>query len=190
MSKDHIPISGRKLVADFQSALISRATSEAAQYEAKRSESELLGQLASNGPYLNPVNLSETEGDQVARASLDAHIKKVQAEQLKTLSSKQLQSTVMEDTLAYKGKKVRITALAKDFRPFDILWFNSQHGYRSNEFKKSSLEGTIEELELDKNMLIIKPKFIRRLVTSDLKNFIVYVINPSTLEPAVEILLI
>lgn len=190
MSKDEeIAITGRQLVADYQSIMISLATSQIAQHEAERSEQELLQNLASSvsGNYLNPNNMTEAVGDNVARASLDSHIKKVQADQIKSLSAAQLKSIVAEDKKSYIGKKVRITAIDKEYQPFDSLWFDPQKGYRNYEFKKKVIEGTIEELMLEKNILFIKPKFIRRLFVSDLKNFMVYVINPSNAEPAVEI---
>ncbi len=192
MALENIPISGAQLVEDFKSAIIVRVTAEVATQEAARSENELLSNLAasSGGGYLNPANMSESAGDMAARASLDAHIKKIQAEQIKSLSELKTQEILSEDKKSYIGRKVRITSLDNNFQPFDILWFDNKHGYRSNPFKKKSIEGTIEDIWIEKNALLIKPKLLRRLASSDLKNFIAYVINPATLEPAVEIALI
>lgn len=191
-SDENIEVSGRQLVADFQSALLSITTKEVAQYEAHRSEAELLQSLgaSSHGNYLNPSNLDSQTESNAARASLDAHIKKVQAEQIKSLSENQIQTTINDDNKAYKGKKVRITLIDKTYQPFETLWFDNQRGYRNFIFKKNSVEGSIEELMFEKNAMLIKPKMLRRLVSNDLKYFIVYVINPDTGEPAVDITLI
>lgn len=192
MTDNDIPISGQQLVADFQSTMLALATSDAAQHEAIRSEQELLSSLAatSEGNYLNPNNFGNISSDSVAKASLDTHIKKVQAEQIKSLSASQYKATVEDDNKAYIGKKVRITSLSKEYEPFESMWFDSRTGYKSYEFKKNSIEGSIEELLFDKNAVLIKPKMMRRLFVSDMKFFIVYVINPTTLEPAVDIKLI
>lgn len=192
MDNNDIPISGQQLVADFQSTMLALATSDAAQREAIRSEQELLSNLAasSGGNYLNPNNVGSISNDAVAKASLDTHIKKVQAEQIKSLSASQYKATVEDDNKAYIGKKIRITSLSKDYKPFESMWFDPKTGYKSYEFNKNSIEGSIEELLFDKNALLIKPKMMRRLFVNDMKFFIVYVINPSTLEPAVDIKLV
>lgn len=189
IKKNNSTVTGQQLVADYQSALISIATSNAADFEAKRSESELLDNLnsMSNGNYLNPVNIDQNFGENVARASLDTHIKKIQAEQIKTMSNTQLIETLSNDEKDFKGKRVKILSLNKDFQPFEALWFNDQTGYNPSIYKKKAIEGKIEELLIEKNALIIKPKILSRILVNDLKFFIVYVINPNTLEPAVSI---
>lgn len=182
-------ISGQQLVADFQSVLLSRATADAALMEAERSETELMQQLnaASRGTLLNPSNLQDVGSDYVVRASLDAHIKKVQAEQLQTMTNAQISQLIMEDQLAYRGKRVRITVLDAGFEPFDAVWFDQRAGYRTSTFRKRAIEGRIEELGFEKNLLIIKPKRLMQLINNNLQCYVAYIINPDTLRPAVEI---
>jgi len=169
--------------------MVTLATAQAAVHEAKRSEEAVLKQLseASRGSYLNPSSFTESQGDSAAHASLDAHIKKVQAEQLRSMSSAQINAVVTEDHKLYVGRKVRITSLDKGFQPFDGVWFDAQNGVRYNTLKKSTIEGRIENVDLQKNMLIIQPKRAARLLNSSLRQYVIYVINPQTLVPAVEI---
>lgn len=180
---------GQRLVADYQSVLLTVATAEAAAHEAERSETELMQQLAgaSRGMYLNPVALNDATGDYMVRASLDAHIKKVQAEQLQSMSVTQVSSVIAEDKTGYVGRRVRITSLDEGFQPFDAVWFDQRTGYRTSPFKKRSIEGVIEEIELEKNLLVIKPKRLLRVINNNLQYYLIYPINPQTIRPSVEI---
>ncbi len=189
MEKPEIKISGQKLVADYQSVMIDLATSEAASYEAERSESEMLSKLSTSsaGGYLNPSNINQSIGENIARVSLDTHVKKVQAEQIKSISTAQVQEILAEDKKVYLGKKVHITSLDRSYSPFESLWFDPQNGYRTYDFKKPSISGKIEEILIEKNALVLKPNFMRRIFVSDLKFFVAYIINPTTLEPTVSI---
>ncbi len=184
-----IPVSGQQLVADFQSVLLSRATAEAALFEAERSETQLMQQLseASRGSLLNPSNLQAMGSEYVVKASLDAHIKKVQAEQLQSMTDAQVSQLILEDQLAYRGKRVRITALETSFQPFDAIWFDQRSGYRTSTFKKRAIEGKIDEIGFEKNLIIIKPKRLMQLINSNLQFYVAYIINPDTLKPTVEI---
>lgn len=184
--------SGQQLIADFQSVLLSRATAEAATMEAERTESQLMQQLtdASRGVFLNPNSLQEVGSGYVVHASLDAHVKKVQAEQLQSMTQMQIAQLIADDQTRYTSKKVRVTSNDSDFQPFDALWFDQQTGYRSSPYKKHAIEGYIEEISFDKNMLVIKPKHLMRLINNSLQFYLVYVINPATFKPAVEISLL
>jgi hypothetical protein len=82
---------------------------------------------------------------------------------------------------------VRISSSQTGFDPFDGVWFDQKYGYRSNTYKKRVIEGHIEEIAFEKNLLIIKPKRLMRLINTSLQYYVVYVIDPQTLKPAVEI---
>lgn len=180
---------GQQLVADFQSVILSLATAQVAAREAKHSEEAVLQQLSdvSRGLYLNPSALSEVDGNMAAHASLDAHVKKVQAEQLESMSMSQMYSTMAEDRDLYVGRKIRVTNLDKSYKPFDGVWHDSRTGIRSNALKKVALEGTIEQINFEKNMLVLQPKRTATLFNQSLRKYLVYVINPDTLMPAVTI---
>jgi hypothetical protein len=186
------PYSGKQLVADFQTAFVSIATTEAAQYEAERSENDLMDYFASlqNGTYLNPSVITNSSGFGVAKASVDAHIKKVQAQQLMSMNAQQLQSLIEQDKSNYRGRKVRVTVTSSVYTPITSVWFDARNGYRHNQTKKQVVAGTIREVLLDKNMLVLQPTRGSRLLNSGLQNYAIYIIDPETFAPMVEIALL
>jgi hypothetical protein len=182
-------ITGELLIADFQSALAALATAEYAQGQAQHTENAVVSELqaVSGQVYLNPGSINPIRQNDIGRASLNAHVMKVQAAQLRQLSQDQLAVMQTQVSGDYVGSKVRVTALGGAESPFDAVWFNDQTGYRSNEFKKPAITGTITEVNLAKNLLILKPKLLPRLINREFTAYFVYVIDPSNLQPAVTI---
>lgn len=189
MAKNDPKLSGQQLVADFQTAYIAIATSEVAHSEAAKSEDNLLQQLAywSRGGYLNPGSIEAGQQPDVSRASLDAHIKKLQATQVDEMKVAHIETLVQNDGPLYRGKKVQIDVIAASESPIDILWFSAQTGYRSNASKKQRVSGTIQEIIMDKGILLVKPARLQRALNKELMAYVVYVINPNTAEPMVSI---
>ncbi|TAH33449.1 hypothetical protein EYC59_04945 [Candidatus Saccharibacteria bacterium] len=181
------PVSGQLLVAHFQTAFIALVTAIAAKSEAERSENNLVGQLRymSGGAFLSPGQLNPDFQTDVTRSSLDAHIKKVQAEQLDVASSQQVEALLEQDKHDYVGRRVRVDVINPNETPIDSVWFNQHHGYRHNNTKRKLANGTIREVRLDENVLLIQPPFTTRLLYRELKYYAVYIINPETLEPMV-----
>jgi hypothetical protein len=188
-SKNDKQISGELLVADFQSAFAALATAEYAVGEAERSENNVVSELSSLGghSYLNPGSISSVRQNYIGMASLNAHVMKVQAAQLQQMSREQLAALQAQVSDDYVGRKVRVTAFPGNESPFDAVWFNDQTGYRSNIYKKSAIVGTVSEVGLAKNLLILKPKLFPRMLNRELSAYFVYVVDPSNLEPAVNI---
>lgn len=182
-------LSGQLLVSDFQTALVSVATMEAATFEAKRSENELMDYLSSvsTGSILNPSNLNADPSDNLTRASLDAHVKKVQASQMQSMGAVQLEQLSVADRSAYTGRKIRVNLLRKDRDAIESIWFDKHKGYFKGIVKRGKVTGVIESVHLDKNALILKPSFGMRLINPALQNYIVYVVDPVDLSPAVQI---
>lgn len=192
MAKNNPRLSGQQLVADFQTAYIAIATSQIAQSEATKSEDNLLQQLSywSRGGFLNPGTIETGQQPDVSRASLDAHIKKLQASQVDQMKIAQIQTLIDNDNPLYKGKKVRVDVLPGSEAPIDVLWFNPQTGYRSNTVKKQRITGAIQEIMFEKGILLLKPARLQRTLNKDLAAYVVYVINPDTAEPMVNITLL
>jgi hypothetical protein len=184
---DSDSLSGLALLADFQSAFMSAATIEAAHFEAERSENELLSHLTtvSGNTYLNPGNLETNEQSAIARASLDAHIKKIQARQLGNMSADHLQQQLVLDRELYKGKRIRVTILKKNSGAVESVWLDRQTGYRQSAVKYGKVSGIIEEVLLDRNMLVLKTTIRTRLLASSLRYYVIYPIDPANLMPAV-----
>jgi hypothetical protein len=181
-------VEGQQLLADFQTAFVAMATADAAKFEAARSEDEVLSHLTlgADGSYLNPTLLSDTNQFDYKRASLDAHIKKIQAEQVSQLSQQQIAELIDNTSKRFLRKKVRITVQNPDQQPVEAVWFDQKFGQRSNIVRnKKTIVGTIESVLLEKNALVLKPVWLSRLLMPSLKFYIVYVIHPETLKPMV-----
>lgn len=185
-------VSGQLLLADFQSAFVGLATAQLALDEAHRSEEAIVSELHSltGQTYLNPGGISPMRQNDIGRASVSAHVMKVQADQLQQMSQQQLIALQDEVASNYIGKKVLITPLEASQSPFDTVWFNQHSGYRSNQNTKKQIKGTIAEVALDKNLLVVKPTLFPRMINSELNAYFVYVIDPLTAQPAVEITLL
>ncbi|MBC7581386.1 hypothetical protein H7097_00780, partial [Aeromicrobium sp.] len=169
------PVQGQQLVNNFQTALISLDTSQAAQFEAERSENALVEHLRtiSSGSYLQPVALDDGSQDAVTRASLDAHIKKVQAEQINQLNTEQLanlQAVVLAD---FRRRKVRITVVNAKLKPIESIWYDQNTGYRNSINSRKTVVGVIDEILLDRNALVIKPVGLTRFINKSLTSFVV-----------------
>lgn len=180
----------QELVADFQNALVARATRQAAHDEANHSENELLQHLraVSSGGYLQPGAMAADVQADVTRGSLDAHFKKVQAEQLDSLSSEQLAVMQAAADTAYIGRRV-VATQPKGGDAIEAIWADERQGYRTSPYRRPTVTGTIEAVWLDRNVLIIKPSWQLRLLSGSLQNYAVYVIDPATAVPLVTIAL-
>jgi hypothetical protein len=180
---------GQQIVNDFKNAIIMRSTAEYAKEEAARSENETVKGIdaISRGAYLNPGVVPADIQEQITRASVDAHIKKVQANQLSQTSKGQIMEMQINAEKNYKSKNVKITVLMRDEKPIESIWLDP----RSNQYypgilNTKSISGKIEEILLNKNSVMIKPNFLSRVSANNRKFFLVYVINPKNLEPMVK----
>lgn len=192
MKQNAKPKTGQFLLADYQTAFVAAVTLLVAKNEAERSENALVNQLTSmgGGAYLNPGNLTNALQTDMTRASLDAHIKKVQAQQLDSISATQLEAMSHQDQLDYVGRKVQIIPKTGKTDAMEAVWFNPQTGYRVSPLKRSKVTGTISEVILDQNVLVLKPGVLARTINPELKQYLIYVIDPQNLEPMVGITLV
>ena len=185
-------ITGKMLVDDFQSAMTNLTTAATANFSAEQSELATLQTIeAANPQYVTTRDIAPNVQQDLVRSSLNAHMQKVQAEQITTLTGQQLAQMEAEDRQKFIGKKLKITVLDKAFKPIESYWWNKNTGqYSQGTFKSSTLKGKIEDISFRKNLLIIKPTLKSRIIIPDRKFLFVYVINPQTLEPAVELALL
>lgn len=192
MKQNAKPKSGQFLLNDFQAAFVAAATLQVAKNEAERSENILMNQLTSmgGGTYLNPSAMDGALQTDVTRASLDAHIKKVQVAQMDAMSADQLQAMSIQDTNDYVGRKIRVTPKGRRKDVIESVWFNPQTGYRVSPMTRSQITGIITEVWLDKNVLVVKPAFLSRTINPELKQYLVYVVDPATLEPMIDLTLV
>ncbi|MCA9327401.1 hypothetical protein KDA14_02625 [Candidatus Saccharibacteria bacterium] len=183
---------GAQLVADFQATMINLAGAEISAAEAAESEQLATGALRYfNGEgVLNPSLIPSDSNAQIARASVDAHIKKIQAEQYKQMSQDQLAEKLQQTNRDYKNRPVTIRVLDPAKKPIESLWFNKQRGFTTGTVNTKQLKAVIEEVWLDKNTLLVKPRLVSRVFEPNRKNYLVYIIDPETVQPMVELELV
>lgn len=181
---------GQELVEDFKNSLIMRSTAEYAKEEAVRSENETVSGLdaISRGTYLNPSSVPEDIQNQIAKASVDAHIKKVQAKQLNENSKYQIQELGLSLNERFNGKKIKITVLNRKQKPIESVWYDPKfNDYYNGILDTKGISGRIQEILIEKNAILVKPNFISRISASNRKLFMVFIINPEDLQPMVEL---
>lgn len=184
------------LVNDFLSALTNNITAETAQYAAEQSEQDTLQTIIASGSariggYVTPQDIPVDTQQLLVKSSLDAHVKKVQADQVKQLAAGQLKQMQSDNESVYVGKKVRIIIVDQSCDPVESFWFNDKTGQQNvGSVKRGVITGRIRKIELVKNLLIIEPTLVARLLNPARKYYLVYPINPQTLTPAVQIKLL
>lgn len=190
--KKRARVTGPALVADFTAALTNLATAETAKYAASQTEQQTIQTINQAAPqnsvYVTPQDMSPAMQATVARSSVDAHLKKVQAEQITAYTEQQLVQMEQAARDNYIGRKVKIKVLDRQFKPLEALWFSSKTGHSSQTaVKYKQIKGVVDDLSLRKNAVVLRPTITSKLFIPDRKFIIVYVINPANLQPAVEI---
>jgi len=181
-------VSGQALINDFRTVLLTAATSQAAKHEATRSENALLQHLqdVSQG-FLQPGSLSGDDPERLSRASLDAHIKKIQAQQFERLNAAQREALQTQAAASYQGRRVQVSVTMPNRKPIEAVWADHQTGFRTAATRRRTLVGVIEEVRLDQNVILIRPARIAAFFNSQLRGFLIYIIDPETLDPMVEL---
>lgn len=186
-------VSGEQLVADFHSAILNLVTMDAAQAEAKRSEAGVTEALqyatnAGNGVYITPGDIAPDTADYLVKNSLDAHLKKVQAEQIQSFTLAQVEKLQADTLDKYKGRKVRVTRIDDTEDTFVPLWEDSQTGeLKRGKYTGKAIVGAVEDLSFEQNTLVLRPTLSARTINPGRRYFLVAVISMQTLAPAVKI---
>lgn len=184
--------SGDLLVSDFETAMNNLSTAETAKYVAEQTESRTMQTILSSGTgnniYTTPGDLSDQAKEELLHESLNAHMQKAQSEQISAYANSQVADLERATRKNYVGKKVKITVIEPQFKPLESVWQDSASGkVTSGEVNYRSIKGMVEDLSLTKNMLVVRPDWKSRLLFKDRKFFLVYVINPENMQPAVKI---
>ncbi len=184
---------GARLVSSYQLAIVNLSTAITAEYHAKLSEQRAVNYISNapvneNSIYVTPQDIPDHMQDTLANTSMDAHMKKVQAEQI---SRKTSNDTILLEQLAkrdYAHKKVQVTILEANQHPVESYWQHNKSGkVTTGQVKSKKIKGTIEDINLNKNLLILKPTRLSRTFNPERKLFAIYVINPDSLQPMISI---
>lgn len=183
---------GNLLVSNFLAAVTNIVTAKTAEIAAKRSEQDTLLTIESlntaNGLYVTPEDIPTDIKDRLVRESLDAHLKKAQSEQISHAAIGQMKLLEQQTIKEFQGKKVIVRVLDHSARPLEGVWYDPKaNKFTSQVMKTTQVRGIIKEIRLNQNVLILIPTITTRLMWPKQQNFVVYVVNPNTLQPAVTI---
>lgn len=183
-------ISGDLLIADFQTAINNLSTAETAKFVAAQTENRtmeaILSAGAANAIYTTPDDLGDSAKEQLLHESLNAHLQKAQSEQIQAYANSQVMQLEAAAKEEYIGKKVRIIVKDPKFKPLESIWQDVQTGeVRNGEVTYKTIKGKLQDLSFERNVLVIEPDWISKMLYKDRKYFLAYVINPENLKPAI-----
>lgn len=187
-------ISGPLLISQFETAINNIATAETAKYVAEKTEQETMdainSSVAHNSVYVTPEDLSPEAQAQLLRSSVNAHLQKAQSLQINNFANQQVAEMQIQTNQLYKGKKVKAINIAGKSTPFESVWQDSRTGeVNQGQIKSKTVSGIIEEINFEKNALILTPSMKDKLLVPDRKFIIVYVLDPDSLKPAVDLII-
>src|SRR4051812_3422797 len=101
------PVTGQELVNMYMTVVTNTLTAETALAHAAESEASTMQAIASSGIAMKNLlhderPLSDTEQNQLLHDSLDAHVKRVQADQLHSFSQQQFENLESEAIKKFK----------------------------------------------------------------------------------------
>lgn len=180
-----------QLITEFTFAAQELSAMYTARHSAVESEAQaqqLLARLsAQNGLYITPHDMPEQTQTEFAARSADAQLKKLQSSQISYATQQQLQQQEQLLLKTYKSRKITFLAIDKSYKPFEAVWQNKHTGkIETVALSASTISGTISDISLEQNVVVIKPGFWQQRLNPDRKFFLAYIINPTTLQPAVQ----
>ncbi len=181
------------LIEEFRSEVTNLVTMYSAEATAGMSESNTLRTLeelhAGNGLYLTPEDIPEEMRERLTRDSLDAHLQRVQSEQIAAAAQQAVYGREDELKKKYIGRKHVFLLEDASFQPFESVWLvQNSNELSASVIKARRVSGIIEDLSFEKNLVVLRPTYFSRLFTPRRKYFLVHVINTSTLTAAVSMI--
>ena len=187
--KAELVIYGNDLLQEFASAVANSTVAESLKYEAEQNEAQALQNIASvgasNDMYVTPRDIPPEQQAYIAKASLDAHMQKTQAIQVAAYNDQQVHIAELHVKEKYRGLKVTVMVAITDPWPVDTCWRDSYGRYHINEHGPKKVTGIIEDIDLQKNYIILRPTKAFRTINNTIKFHRIYIVLPATLQPLV-----
>jgi hypothetical protein len=172
--------SGDALVSYFQSVQLSLGTIDALEYRANRTEASTLEAIDS----LNSQSVELING--LADRSLRAHVQKSQALKAKVLSAEKIKGLQQEVEKDFLKRRVSVSALDKNSGAISICWYSPRQGnFHFGKKHPRTVKGRIAEIDLEKNLVVVRPTFIASKLNKTLQSYFVRVIEMSDFSPLV-----
>jgi hypothetical protein len=165
---------------------------EQAKYAAEISEQTILQGLnnleKNNGLYLTPDDISSDIGERVVKDSVNAHLAKVQSNQIVQAAQNEVTRLEDETKKIYIGKKVTITVLDPKSDVVDAVMLDKKtNEYRISKYNAKKIKGTIENVSFHDNLLVIKPTLTAQFIVPNRILIHIYVINLEAMTPDIKI---
>jgi hypothetical protein len=163
-----------------------------AESVANSQEKSIIEQLNSagtkNGVFVTKNDIPESSEDQLIQASMNAHMSKVQSTQLSEKTIAKVTELEAWARSVFIGTKVTIKKLNSKSDCIDAVIFNKQTGeYRTSVYNKSTVKGYINDIQLNKNLLVISPTMTAKFINPNRHLFYVYVVNTQNLTSEITI---
>jgi hypothetical protein len=189
-TKSELATYGAGLLHEFAGAVTNTAVAASLRYEAEQNEALALQNIAavgaSNAIYITPQDIPLDQQAYIAKTSVNAHIQKAQALQVAAYTDEQVHISELHVKEHYRGRKVTAQVISTDPWPVDTCWRDARSGqYHVNEHGPKKVSGIIEDIDLRKNYIIIRPTKIAKAVNSTVQFHRVYIISPHTFQPMV-----
>ncbi len=183
---------GSELIQRYISALTNLITMEKAKSIAEQKESQFLEQInslgARNGVYLTSEEIPSNQGETLLKESFNAHLTKVQSEQIINKTEMEVQHLLQTTKQEYVGKKISIEVVNHISNPIDAVYLDKKmNQYRVSEYKVKKLKGTIQDISFDNNLLVIAPTYSAKLLTPNRTLIYVYVVDIQTMNANITI---
>lgn len=183
---------GENLVQLFVNSLTNLTSMYKAKHIAESKETDLYSSLNSinpnNGVFISSEDISPDISDQFVKQSVDAHLSKVQSEQISHATLNEIKFLESETKYTYIGRRVIIKILDKNSDVVDAVMFDkSTNQYRVSKYNSKIIKGKIQDISFENNLLIIKPSFIARSIVPNRVFIHIYVLNLEEMKPSISI---
>ena len=193
--KGELPVFGTSLVEEFVSSFNNQVLILSLKHEAEQNEQRALSSIASAGSYgavyVLPQDIPVDQQAIIAKTSVNAHMQKAQALQAEAYSAQQQQ--IQEQLLRskYVGLKVLVRVMSNSQSPVETCWRNKKTGELSyTQWSPKKLAGIIQDIDLEKNSITMRPTRLRRSMNQAVQYYRVYIMNPDNAQPMVSLTIV
>jgi hypothetical protein len=181
-----------ELIQSYINALANLVAMERAKNVAIESEAGVLSNLsnlgASNGVFTTPDDIPQNMAENVVKASVNAHLTRVQSQQIAQAAHYEITQSEANIKNTYLSKKIMVQLKDKNADIVDAVLVDNQTGeYRVTKYNATKIKGTIQDVSLENNLLVIKPTKMASLITPNRIFIHVYVIDMQTMTPNISL---
>jgi hypothetical protein len=181
-----------ELIQSYINAITNLVSVERAKYAADASEQAIMQELGNldrnNGLYVTSRDITPEIGEKVIKESVNAHLTKIQSEQIIQAASEEVARLEYEIKKVFVGKRVTVIVNSHNLDVVDqIMLDKHSNQYRVSKYTARKIKGTIENISFKDNLLSIKPTFKARMIVPNRILVNVYVLDIQNMTPNISI---